>query len=51
MTVTEAAPYHLLADPKDASEIQVRRTRGGDAFERLEAAAPKRGSLALSVRK
>jgi tRNA-2-methylthio-N6-dimethylallyladenosine synthase len=51
VTVTEAAPYHLLADPKDASEIQVRRTRGGDAFERLEAAAPKRGSLSLSVRK
>ena len=51
VTVTEAAPYHLLADPKDASEIQVRRTRGGDAFERLESVSPKRGSLSLSVRK
>ena len=52
VTITEAAPYHLLADPKDASEISVRRTIGGDAWERLsnEPTTPRK-SLTLSVRK
>lgn len=46
--VSEAAPYHLLADPKTSSEISVRRTIGGDAFERLnEEAETKR--IALSI--
>ena len=35
VTITEAAPYHLLAD--DSSNYSVRRTIGGDAFEREEA--------------
>lgn len=48
VTVSEAAPYHLLADPKTSSEISVRRTIGGDAFERLnEEAETKR--IALSI--
>jgi tRNA-2-methylthio-N6-dimethylallyladenosine synthase len=48
VTVTDAAPYHLLADPKSADEIQIRRTIGGDAFERLnEDAETKR--IALSI--
>jgi tRNA-2-methylthio-N6-dimethylallyladenosine synthase len=48
VTVTDAAPYHLLADPKSADEIQIRRTIGGDAFERLnEDAESKR--IALSI--
>ena len=52
VTITEAAPYHLLADPKDASEITVRRTIGGDAWERLESEAkPERKTLDLSPRK
>lgn len=48
VTITEAAPYHLLADPKDSSEISIRRTRGGDAWEALEQATPKRNSLSLT---
>lgn len=48
VTVSEAAPYHLLADPKSSAEIIVRRTIGGDAFERLnEEAETKR--IALSI--
>ncbi|HLP23463.1 MAG TPA: tRNA (N6-isopentenyl adenosine(37)-C2)-methylthiotransferase MiaB [Microbacteriaceae bacterium] len=36
VTITQAAPFHLLAD-SDGSPLQVRRTRAGDAFERAEA--------------
>jgi tRNA-2-methylthio-N6-dimethylallyladenosine synthase len=49
VTVTEAAPYHLLADPKSAEEISIRRTIGGDASERLgEEAETKRIALSIS---
>jgi tRNA-2-methylthio-N6-dimethylallyladenosine synthase len=52
VTITEAAPYHLLADPKDSSEISIRRTIGGDAWERLESEVkPERKTLDLSPRK
>lgn len=52
VTVTDAAPYHLMADPKSADEITVRRTIGGDAFERISAETEtKRKSLSLSPRK
>jgi len=37
VTVTQAAPYHLLADVTDASPLRIRRTRSGDAWERAEA--------------
>ncbi|MFM2024264.1 MAG: hypothetical protein RLZZ56_277, partial [Actinomycetota bacterium] len=51
-TITDAAPYHLMADPKSADEITVRRTIGGDAFERISAETEtKRKSLSLSPRK
>lgn len=56
VTITHAAPFHLLAD-SDGSPLQVRRTRAGDAFERAEAEScavpsePGRVSLGLpSVR-
>ena len=52
VTVTDAAPYHLLADPASANEVVIRRTIGGDAFERLsEIAETKRKTLSLSPRK
>jgi len=52
VTVTDAAPYHLMADPVSAEEISVRRTIGGDAFERLEAEHDnKRKSISLTARK
>jgi tRNA-2-methylthio-N6-dimethylallyladenosine synthase len=50
--VTDAGPYHLLADPASADEVLVRRTIGGDTFERISADAEnKRQRLELTVRK
>jgi tRNA-2-methylthio-N6-dimethylallyladenosine synthase len=37
--VTEAAPYHLIADPASSDEYSMRRTRAGDAWDRAEAAS------------
>ncbi len=37
VTVTAAAPYHLLADSVDGSPLRIRRTRSGDAWDRAEA--------------
>jgi len=52
VTVHDAAPYHLLSDPKSASEISIRRTIGGDASERLTTeGSPERKSLSVTVRK
>jgi tRNA-2-methylthio-N6-dimethylallyladenosine synthase len=34
--VTQAAPYHLLAETSPGSVYEVRRTRGGDAHDRRE---------------
>ena len=62
VTIAEAAPYHLLAD--GSSNYSVRRTIGGDAFEREQArtdagqggstsdtASAGKRSLTLSVKK
>ena len=52
VTVHDAAPYHLLSDPKSASEISIRRTIGGDASERLATeGSPERKKLNVTVRK
>ncbi|MEN9993243.1 MAG: hypothetical protein RLY83_813 [Actinomycetota bacterium] len=52
VTVSEAGPYHLIADPKTSAEITVRRTIGGDAFERLnEEAETKRIALSITPAK
>jgi tRNA-2-methylthio-N6-dimethylallyladenosine synthase len=37
VTVTQAAPFHLIADPADASGYAVRRSRAGDAWDRAQA--------------
>ncbi|MDN5699723.1 MAG: tRNA (N6-isopentenyl adenosine(37)-C2)-methylthiotransferase MiaB, partial [Kocuria sp.] len=42
--VTAAAAYHLLADPQDASEYSLRRSRGGDAWEAAQAESCGTGS-------
>ncbi|WP_345802123.1 tRNA (N6-isopentenyl adenosine(37)-C2)-methylthiotransferase MiaB [Microbacterium sp. AZCO] len=34
VTVTHAAPFHLLADATDGEPLRIRRTRAGDAYER-----------------
>jgi len=36
-TVTEAGPYHLIADANDASGASLRRTRAGDAWDLAQA--------------
>ena len=52
VTVHDAAPYHLVSDPKSASEISIRRTIGGDASERLATeGSPERKKLNVTVRK
>jgi tRNA-2-methylthio-N6-dimethylallyladenosine synthase len=37
VTITDAAPYHLLAD--NLSDLNIRRTIAGDAWDRAEAAS------------
>ena len=37
VTVTHAAPFHLLADSPDGSALRIRRTRAGDAWDRAQA--------------
>lgn len=37
VTVTHAAPFHLLADSADAAPLRIRRTRAGDAWDRTQA--------------
>ena len=58
VTVSEAGPFHLIADPKNVAEISIRATRAGDAWDRAQAAscgvpapAPSgRRSIPLGVR-
>jgi tRNA-2-methylthio-N6-dimethylallyladenosine synthase len=37
VTVTQAAPFHLLADSVDDAPLRIRRTRAGDAWDRAQA--------------
>ena len=37
VTVTQAAPFHLIADSTDGSPLRIRRTIAGDAWDRAEA--------------
>ena len=46
-TITEAAPYHLIADLEPGGTFNVRKTIAGDAWDRAEAAscaAPEAGA-------
>ncbi|MDQ1129080.1 tRNA A37 methylthiotransferase MiaB [Microbacterium sp. SORGH_AS 888] len=36
VTVTHAAPFHLLADSVDGAPLRIRRTRAGDAWDRAQ---------------
>ena len=52
--VTQAAPYHLLAESSPGSLYEVRRTRGGDAHDRRElescgAPVPGSGKVSLGI--
>lgn len=51
VTITHAAPFHLLADDPTGQPLRIRRTRGGDAWDRAQAescAVPASGSPAAS---
>ncbi|BDZ66085.1 tRNA-2-methylthio-N(6)-dimethylallyladenosine synthase [Agromyces mangrovi Wang et al. 2018] len=37
VTVTHAAPFHLIADSPDGAPLRIRRTRAGDAWDRAQA--------------
>ena len=37
VTVTQAAPFHLLADAVHGQALRIRRTRAGDAWDRAQA--------------
>ncbi|WP_445996098.1 tRNA (N6-isopentenyl adenosine(37)-C2)-methylthiotransferase MiaB [Okibacterium fritillariae] len=37
VTITQAAPFHLIADSLDGAPLVVRRTRAGDAWDRAQA--------------
>ncbi|MDN3495593.1 tRNA (N6-isopentenyl adenosine(37)-C2)-methylthiotransferase MiaB [Planococcus sp. APC 4015] len=37
VTITHAAPFHLLADATDSAPLRIRRTRSGDAWDRSQA--------------
>ena len=39
VTVTDAKPFYLIADPIDAAPLQTRRTTAGDAWDRAQAAS------------
>ncbi|ASN51652.1 tRNA (N6-isopentenyl adenosine(37)-C2)-methylthiotransferase MiaB [Sinomonas sp. R1AF57] len=59
VTVTESAPFHLIADPATASDYALRRSRAGDAWDRAQAdscgvpgpaaAGPGAGSVSLGM--
>ncbi len=37
VTITHAAPFHLLADAPDGAALSIRPTRAGDAWDRSQA--------------
>jgi len=39
VTITHAAPHHLIADSLDGAPLRIRRTRAGDAWDRAQADA------------
>jgi len=55
VTITHAAPFHLLADAVDGAPLRIRRTRGGDAWDRAQSescavpAAPAAGGTPRAV--
>ncbi|HEU4808654.1 MAG TPA: tRNA (N6-isopentenyl adenosine(37)-C2)-methylthiotransferase MiaB [Homoserinimonas sp.] len=39
LTISDAKPYYLIADPTDGAPLQTRRTTAGDAWDRSQAAS------------
>ena len=53
VTITHAAPFHLLADAVDDTPLVIRRTQAGDAWDRAEAescAVPAAGGSSAAGR-
>jgi tRNA-2-methylthio-N6-dimethylallyladenosine synthase len=49
VTISQAAPFHLLADSTDGASLRIRRTRAGEAWDRADAdscAVPSHGGAA-----
>ncbi|WP_029145727.1 tRNA (N6-isopentenyl adenosine(37)-C2)-methylthiotransferase MiaB [Microbacterium luticocti] len=44
VTITHAAPFHLLADAPDGAPLRIRRTRAGDAWDRTQAESCSTGA-------
>ncbi|HEY5223202.1 MAG TPA: tRNA (N6-isopentenyl adenosine(37)-C2)-methylthiotransferase MiaB [Microbacteriaceae bacterium] len=47
VTITQAAPFYLIADSRDGEPLRIRRTRAGEAWDRVQAdscAVPAAGS-------
>jgi tRNA-2-methylthio-N6-dimethylallyladenosine synthase len=55
VTVTQAAPYHLIADSIDGAPLRIRRTTAGEAWDRAEAEScavgdePATGTVSLGL--
>ncbi|KFF58996.1 (dimethylallyl)adenosine tRNA methylthiotransferase [Cryobacterium sp. MLB-32] len=52
VVITEAAPFHLIADSTDQAPLRIRATRAGEAWDRAEAEAcgvPTHGSAASTA--
>ena len=52
VVITEAAPFHLIADSVDQAPLRIRVTRAGDAWDRAEAEAcgvPTHGGTASAA--
>lgn len=54
VTISQAAPYHLVADDLPGSTYELRRTRGGDAHDRRQAEScgvpvPGSGKVSLGI--
>ena len=47
--ISRAAPYFLVADSLDSSFYELRKTRGGDAFERSQAESCGTGKVNLGI--
>jgi tRNA-2-methylthio-N6-dimethylallyladenosine synthase len=39
VTISDAKPFHLIADSSDGAPLRIRRTTAGDAWDRAEAAS------------
>ncbi len=52
VTITQAKPFHLIADSADGAPLRIRRTRAGDAWDRAQSescAVPTPGATAAGT--